>query len=81
MRARIRARSTLWKVKATSVNQGRNARVGGVVAQRIGEIAAVGDERVEEAEELADARRQGPIGRIGVVGFGRWGRCVEHERH
>jgi hypothetical protein len=33
-----------------------------VLTQRVGEILAVGDEGVDEAEDLADARRHGPIG-------------------
>ena len=59
---------------------GKETRVGSVLAQRTGEIRAVGDERAEEAEESADARGQGPIGGIGLEKFGRWGGCVEHGR-
>jgi len=51
---------------------GKEMRVGGVLAQRVGEIPAVGDERVEEGEEAADARRQGPIGGTGVEGGFGW---------
>ena len=55
-------------------------RDGGVVVERVGEIPAVGDERADDAEDLADARRHGPIG-IGLEGFGRGGGGVAHERN
>jgi len=58
---------------------GEDPRIAGVPAQRVGEIPAVGDERVKEGEELADARGQGPIGGIGLEKFGRCGACVEHD--
>jgi len=45
-----------------------------------GEIPAVGDEGVDEAEELTDAPRDGPVG-LGVEGFDRCGGCVEHGWH
>ena len=52
---------------------GEDLRVGGVLAQRLREIPAVGDERADEAEDRTDARGLGPIG-IGVGGLrpGRW---------
>ena len=59
---------------------GEDMRVGGVLAQRVGEILAVGDERADEAEDLADARRHGPMG-IGLDGCDRGGGGVEHERN
>ena len=52
--------------------------VGGMLRQGVGEVAAVGDERANEAEDAADPRRHGPIGGIWVAGFGRCGGCVEH---
>ena len=59
---------------------GEEMRGGAVLAQRVGEIPAVGDEGAEEAEDLADTRGHGPIG-IGLEGFGRCGGCVEHEHN
>jgi len=59
---------------------GEDVRGGGVLLKRSGEILAVGDERADEAEDLADARGHGPIG-IGLAGFDRGGGCVEHEHN
>ncbi len=59
---------------------GEDMRVGGMLAQRVGEVLAVGDERADEAEDLADALRHGPIG-IGLDGCDRGGGGVEHERN
>jgi hypothetical protein len=47
-------------------------RGGAVLAQCVGEIPAVGDEGVEEAEDFANVRGDRPIG-IGLVGFGQYG--------
>src|SRR5271170_5388405 len=55
-------------------------RVSGVLLQRVDEILAVGDERANEAEDLADARGHGPIG-IGLEGFGLCGGYIEHEHN
>jgi hypothetical protein len=59
---------------------GKETRVGSVLAQRVGEIDAVGDERAEEGEAPAGTRGQGPIG-IELEGIGRCGGCVEHGRN
>ncbi len=59
---------------------GEEMRSGAVLAQRVGEVPAVGDEGAEEAKDLADARGHDPIG-IGLEGFGRCGGGVEHERN
>ena len=55
--------------------EGEEVRHGGVLVEGVGEILAVGDERADDAEDLADARGHGPIG---VVGFGRSGGGVGH---
>jgi hypothetical protein len=55
-------------------------RVGGVLAQRVGEIFVAGDERVDEAEDVADAPRHGPMG-IGLDGGDRGGGGVGHEQN
>jgi hypothetical protein len=52
----------------------------GMLAQCIGEVLAVGYERADEAENLAEAGWHGPIG-IGLAGFGRCGGYVEHNAH
>jgi hypothetical protein len=55
-------------------------RACGVLLEGVGEVPAVGDERAEEAEDLADASRLGPIG----IGLGRRDRCSGggcHERN
>jgi hypothetical protein len=54
--------------------------VRSVLLEGVGEVPAVGDERAEEAEDLADASRLGPIG----IGLGRRGQCSSggcHERN
>jgi len=48
---------------------GEDLRVGDVLAQRVDEIPAVGDKRVKDAKDLADARGHSPIG-IRPAGFG-----------
>jgi len=53
-----------------------------VLAQCLDDVSAVGDERAEEAEDVADAsgveaRGHGPIG-IELDGFGRGGGGVGH---
>jgi len=57
---------------------GEGFRVVGVLLEEVGEVPAVGDERADEAEELADARGHGPIGGIGVEEIGRGGEGVGH---
>jgi hypothetical protein len=55
-------------------------RVCGVLLEGVGEVPAVGDQRAEEAEDLADASRLGPIG----IGLARRDRCSGggcHERN
>jgi len=52
-------------------------RCGDVQLQGRGEIAAVGDEGVDEAEEHADAAWDGPLA-LGWEGFDRWVGCVGH---
>ena len=59
---------------------GEDIGVGGVLLEGVGEVPAIGDERFEEAEDLADARGDGPIG-IGLGGGGRSGGGVAHERN
>ncbi len=80
MRARIGAKSPVAEDGGDEGEAGEDVRVGGVPAQRVGEVLAVGDERADEAEDLADARRHGPM-RIGLDGGGRGGGGVEHERN
>jgi hypothetical protein len=60
---------------------GEGFRVVGVLLEEVGEVAAVGDERADEAENLADARGHGPIGGIGVEGGAWGGGCVGHGRN
>jgi hypothetical protein len=51
----------------------------GVLLEGVGEVPAIGDECVEEADDLADARGLGPIG-IGLEGSGRSGGGAGHGR-
>ena len=52
-------------------------RLGDVQLQGRGEVPAVGDEGVDEAEEQADATRDGSLA-FGWEGFDRNGGCVGH---
>ena len=56
---------------------GEKLRLGDVQLQGGGKIAAVGDEGVDEAEEQADATRNGPLA-FGGEGFDREGGRVGH---
>jgi len=60
--------------------EGEEVRDGGVLVEGFGEILAVGDERADDAEDLADASGHGPIW-IRVDGFDRCGGCVGHDRN
>ena len=54
--------------------EGEDIRACGVLLESVGEVFTVGDERSDEAEDLADAGGHG-----GVGGFGRGGECVGHK--